>query len=651
MSFRFKISIIVGLFVLLSLVIGAAGSVSINVLNTALDHSTQASEHFSMLQTVAFDIEEISALIRDMIRTEDSKGKARFREELSRVADGHLGPILSRYEPLADEAQVWQSFLTSWNQYIESIRKVEEYSSVNSGYLSRKLSEGASFKYWMGYEEPMLFMAEKARQSDHPEAKELEYQFLQCVEAMKGLQLFEKLAVQADTPEAREAALASARAEMARVTRSMNAMEKILLNPAVDAERYRVFGEGFAAAGRGKIRFGEEGTADWSQTAYQIPPDFIRPDIQEISYYYWQTVKPMRGGGTEIFNRVAQLASDNSNFMATQLLEEQCVPLNQEMRRQLGSLTELGRGRQELVKNEARAATRKALSVLYAVTAVGLVLGITLAALLTFRLDSSLAEVTERLGDASLEVENATLHLKDASHSMAESASESADAITETRALLDNLSSAIDKNTRLATEADHVMEETTNDVNDSEESMGKVAEAMQEIFSSGQKIEKILKVINAIAFQTNLLALNAAVEASRAGEAGAGFAVVAEEVRNLAVRSADAAKDSADHIFQMIRNIDIGNNLVSSTSAKLATTVDHISRAASLFAEMAESSKIQAESVSELNESVVKMDDATHTNSAASEETAAASSKLHDQVDILHAEMSSLNVITHGSVD
>ncbi|MDR1079814.1 MAG: methyl-accepting chemotaxis protein [Deltaproteobacteria bacterium] len=651
MSFRVKISIIVGLFVLLSLVIGAAGSVSIKVLDTALDHTTQASDHFSMLQTVAFDIEEISALIRDMMRTEDSRTKARIRDELNSVADDQLTPILSRYSPLEDEASVWQNFLANWSLYIDSIRKVEEYSSVNSGYLARKLSEGASFKYWMSYEQPMRFLAEKARLLDSPDARELELLLLQCIDAVKGLQLYEKLGVQADTPEAREAALTSARSEMARVTRSMNAMEKIFLNPAVEAQRYQTVNEAFAAAGRGKIKFGLEGTADWGPTPFEMPDDFSRPDLYEVSHYYWKTVKPMRGGGTEIFNRVAQLAGDNSNFLASQLLDEQCVPLNRELRRALNQLTEAGRQRQESVKTEARTATQKALLVLYIVTAAGLLLGITLAAVLTHHLDKSLAVVTERLGDASLEVENATIHLKDASHSMADSASESADAIGETRALLENLSGAIDRNTRLATQADEVMEDTTKEVNESEESMGRVAEAMQEIFTSGQKIEKILKAINAIAFQTNLLALNAAVEASRAGEAGAGFAVVAEEVRNLAVRSADAAKDSADHIFQMIRNIDMGNSLVSSTSAKLATTVSHISTAASLFAEMAESSKLQADSVSELNESVVKMEDATHTNSAASEETAAASVKLHEQVDILHEEMRSLNVITRGSED
>ncbi|MDR1312542.1 MAG: methyl-accepting chemotaxis protein [Deltaproteobacteria bacterium] len=651
MSFRVKISIIVGLFVILSLVIGAAGSVSIKVLDTALEHTTQSADHFSTLQTIAFDIEEVAALIRDLIRTEDAVAKARIRAELNDIADKQLAPILASYTPLSDEASSWQSFMGNWVQYIDNIRKVADYSSANSSYLARKLSAGASFKYWMSYEDPMRFLAQKARESPHPLARELEYQFLGCIDAIKGLQLYEKLAVQADTLVAREAALNNARSEMARVTKSMNAMEKLLLNPAVDERRYQDFSTAFTTAGRGKIKFSDEGTADWNVTHFELPPDFVHPELREISNYYWTTVKPMRGGGTEIFNKVAQLASDNSAFMATQILEEVCMPLNRDLRKALSELTQSGRVLQAAVKDEARMATQKALTVLYAVTVAGLVLGIGLAVLFTHKLDTSLAEVTERLRDSSQEVENATIHLKDASHSMAESASESAEAITETRTLLERLAQAIDRNTQLATQADGVMEETTKEVAESEDSMAKVAEAMQEIFTSGQKIEKILKAINAIAFQTNLLALNAAVEASRAGEAGAGFAVVAEEVRNLAVRSAEAAKDSADHIFQMIRNIDIGNTLVSSTSAKLAETASHISNAASLFGEMAESSKFQAESVGELNESVVKMEDATHTNSAASEETAAASSKLHEQVDILHEEMGCLNEITHGTVD
>ncbi|MDR1039431.1 MAG: methyl-accepting chemotaxis protein, partial [Deltaproteobacteria bacterium] len=637
MSFRIKISLIVGLFVVLSLVIGAAGSMSIKTLDAALDNTTHASDHFSMLQTVAFDIEEIAALIRDLMRESDPIAKSQIRDELNSVADTQLQPVLDSYVPVADEAAVWQAFLSDWGQFIDNIRKVEEYSSANSAYFARKLSEGASFKYWMAYEQPMRWMLEKARASDHPQAIELAFQFQTCIEAVKGLQLYEKLGVQADVPQDRETALKSGRAEMARVTASMNAMERILTNPAVDAQRLQAFNEAFTAAGRGKIKFSSAGTADWGTTPFDLPDDFVNPDFREISQYYWQTVKPMRGGGTEIFNRVAQLAGDNSAFMANQILEENCMPLNRELHRELAELVQAGRVRMGSIQDDARQASQRALTVLYIATVGGLLLGIGLAALFTHRLDSSLTLVTLKLGDASQEVESATIHLKEASHSMADSASESSEAIGETRALLENLSGAIDRNTGLAVQADEVMEATTREVHDSEDSMAKVAQAMQEIYSSGQKIEKILKSINAIAFQTNLLALNAAVEASRAGEAGAGFAVVAEEVRNLAVRSADAARDSADHIFQMIRNIDVGNSLVSSTSEKLSVTVTHISRAASLFAEMAESSKVQAESVSELNESVVKMEDATYTNTTASEETASASSKLHEQVDILHA--------------
>jgi methyl-accepting chemotaxis protein len=651
MSFRVKISIIVGLFVALSLVIGAAGYVSIKVLNGALDHSTQASDHFSMLQTVAFDIEEIAVLIRDLIRNDEPQAKARIRDELNKVADSKLAPILESYQPLPDEAEVWQSFVTNWGVYIENIRKVEEYSSANSGYLAKKLSAGASLKYWMSYEAPMRLMFEMARKSDHPRAVELAFHFLECIEAVKGLQLYEKLGLQATTAPAREGALTEGRADMARVTRAMNAMELILLNPAVSEERYKAFGEAFAAAGRGKIRFGEDGTANWSETRLDIPSDFVNPELQEISSYYWQTVKPMRGGGTEIFNRVARLAADDTNFVAAQILDETCAPLNRLLRDALNKLTEAGQERQRAVKEEATVATRTALTVLYLVTIVGLLLGSGLAAFFTHRLDTSLAEVTRRLGEASQEVESATIRLKEASHYMAESSSESSQAIGETRELLENLSQAVEKNNGLTDEAARVMEETTQEVNASEESMAKAAEAMSAISASGQRIEKILKAISSIAFQTNLLALNAAVEASRAGEAGSGFAVVADEVRNLAVRSADAARDSADQISQMTRNISIGNELVGDTTEKLAAMVSRINEAAGLFTSLAESSRHQSESLHELNGSMVKMEEATHSNSAASEETASASSKLHEQVDTLHEEMSCLHEITHGSPD
>ncbi|MDR2611766.1 MAG: methyl-accepting chemotaxis protein, partial [Deltaproteobacteria bacterium] len=568
--------------------------------------------------------------------------------ELNGIVDTELAPVLQSYTPYPDEAILWQSFTNNWGLYLDGIRQVEENSSANTGFYSRRLSAGASLKYWMSYEQPMRWMLERARRLDQPQAEELAYQILVCLEAIKGLQLYEKLGIQAENPEAREAALTIGRSEMARVTQSMNAMERILLNPAVSEERYKTFSETFTAAGRGKIRFGEEGTASWTQTRFDLPSDFVNPEMEEISRYYWQTIKPMRGGGTEIFNRVAKLASDDTSFLAAKILEETCMPLNRELHQALGQLMEAGRNRQGLVKTEARSATRKALNVLYIVTAAGLLLGISLAAFFTHNLDSSLAVVTHSLAEAAQEVDGATLHLKEASMAMADSALESSEAITETREQLENISQAINRNNQLASRADGVIEETIKELTDSEQSMDKVSEAMRAIHDSGQRIEKILKAINSIAFQTNLLALNAAVEASRAGEAGAGFAVVAEEVRNLAVRCADAARDSTDHIYQMVRNIDTGSSLVGTTSEKLRNTSTHISDAATLFSELAGSSKSQDESVQELKESVVKLEAATHSNSAASEETAAAAAKLHEQVDVLHEEMASLNSITHG---
>jgi methyl-accepting chemotaxis protein len=165
--------------------------------------------------------------------------------------------------------------------------------------------------------------------------------------------------------------------------------------------------------------------------------------------------------------------------------------------------------------------------------------------------------------------------------------------------------------------------------------VGAAVAAMGEINTASNKIVEVIGVIDEIAFQTNLLALNAAVEAARAGEQGQSFAVVASEVRNLASRSAKAAKEIKALIQDSVRKVNEGTRLVDESGEALGEIVTRVKKVTDVMADIANSSREQALGIEQVNSAVIAMDSMTQQNAALVEEAAAAATALNEQATSL----------------
>ena len=209
------------------------------------------------------------------------------------------------------------------------------------------------------------------------------------------------------------------------------------------------------------------------------------------------------------------------------------------------------------------------------------------------------------------------------SQALSEAASEQAASIEETSSSLEEMSSMTKSNATGTVKANGLMAGAMDTIEKANASMNKLTVSMQAIAGASEETQKIVKTIDEISFQTNLLALNAAVEAARAGEAGAGFAVVAEEVRNLARRAADAAKNSSSLIADIVGKIRAGEQLVKTTNQEFGEIKASSRKVVELMGGIATASEEQSQGIDQINTAVQQMNTVTQKNAASAEELAA----------------------------
>ena len=279
----------------------------------------------------------------------------------------------------------------------------------------------------------------------------------------------------------------------------------------------------------------------------------------------------------------------------------------------------------------------------------GIISGVLLAFFITRSIVKPINKVIEGLSSGSEQVSAASGQVSSSSQQLAEGSSEAASSLEEISSSLEEMTSMTKQNSTNAKQADDLAGETQSSAEKGSEAMGRMTEAIDKIKESSDETAKIIKTIDEIAFQTNLLALNAAVEAARAGEAGAGFAVVAEEVRNLAMRSAEAAKTTSSLIVESQANADNGVTVTKEIGEILNDIAQAIQKVKQLVGEVSAASEEQSEGINQVNTAVSQMDKVTQNSAANAEESASASEELSSQAADLNGMVEELSAIVGGS--
>jgi len=242
-----------------------------------------------------------------------------------------------------------------------------------------------------------------------------------------------------------------------------------------------------------------------------------------------------------------------------------------------------------------------------------------------------LNEMVANIRESAASINSSASELSKGNLDLSQRTEEQASTLEETASSMEEMTSAVQSSAENARQANALAEAAQQQAEKGGEVVGEAVVAMQAVSESSGKISEIIGVIDEIAFQTNLLALNAAVEAARAGEQGRGFAVVAAEVRNLAQRSAEAAREIKTLIKSSVSRVEDGSRLVDSSGETLSEIVTDVKKVAAIIAEISASAQEQSSGIEQVNNAVTQLDEVTQQNAALVEEAAAASKALDEQ--------------------
>lgn len=349
-----------------------------------------------------------------------------------------------------------------------------------------------------------------------------------------------------------------------------------------------------------------------------------------------------------ISNQITGLIAAQKTAEAASLLESKSEPLIQMTMDSQARLANLVDAESMAANQSAIQTYFSSLTLLLILVVICVILGIISAILITRSITKPINRIVSGLNESSHQVAAASVQLSSSAGQLSQGSAEQASSIEETSSILQESSSMLQQNVVNTKQATQLSKQVNESAGRGSNEMHEMMSSIQEIKKSSDQIAKIIKVIDDIAFQTNILALNAAIEAARAGEAGMGFAVVAEEVRNLAGRSAQAAKDTTAIIEA---NIELSGKGVSAAE-RVREALDEITTQAKtvneLMNEISAASQEQAQGVDQVNKAMTQMESVTQQNASTAEESASASEELNAQAEGMKTIVQELSQIVNG---
>ena len=403
----------------------------------------------------------------------------------------------------------------------------------------------------------------------------------------------------------------------------------------------------------------------------------------EGEYRTWRTTYVRLDGIVDQLTRVNDAAQKSALYAEYREIIGQMVPISDQMGKTFDAMTENNTDRTNAMIEQDRHLAAQLSGWAVAATAIGLVVAGVLGWLitrsvtaplqygvdfakgvakgdLTQRIDAQYLQRGDEIGDLAKALDEMTTQLRDmvgqvtqstsevssaageiaqGSADLAQRTEEQASALEETASSMEELTSTVKQSAENAGQANQLASSARDQAEQGGQVVDQAVGAMGAINQSSRKIADIIGVIDEIAFQTNLLALNAAVEAARAGEQGRGFAVVAGEVRKLAQRSADAAKEIKTLITDSVGKVEDGSRLVDRAGQTLREIMTSVKKVSDIVAEMTAAAREQAAGIEQVNKAILQMDQVTQQNAALVEETASASQSMGEQARELQSLM------------